>query len=266
MTYQVLNPGRADEHSGPVHERRQLRRRVGLLARRRRHGQLADAQRVRVPGRNEHRARRDATSARLRRSCRRSTTPRSPTRPTTLASTPYQTGERVSRRRELADAVPRPRVVPDSEGGRAVQRDRPIEAERLDRTDRHDGRHATARRWPPNFTNATGTTTYNLIQPGTFYGPRVNTVDLRAAKVLNFGRYKATARRRSLQPLQLEHGPDVQPELRDRVELPGADDDPHAAIREIQRHCRFLITGRTRSGERTRRRSKRRDRGDRRVF
>jgi len=44
-----------------------------------------------------------------------------------------------------------------------------------------------------NFTNATGTTTYNLIQPGTFYGPRVNTVDLRAAKVLTFGRYKATA-------------------------------------------------------------------------
>jgi hypothetical protein len=43
-----------------------------------------------------------------------------------------------------------------------------------------------------NFTNATGTTTYNLIQPGTTYGPRVNTVDLRAAKVLNFGRYKTT--------------------------------------------------------------------------
>jgi hypothetical protein len=43
-----------------------------------------------------------------------------------------------------------------------------------------------------NFTNATGTATYNLVQPGTLYGPRVNTVDLRAAKVLNFGRYKAT--------------------------------------------------------------------------
>jgi hypothetical protein len=43
------------------------------------------------------------------------------------------------------------------------------------------------------FTNAAGTTTYNLIQPGTFYGPRVNTVDLRAAKVLTFGRYRATA-------------------------------------------------------------------------
>jgi len=43
-----------------------------------------------------------------------------------------------------------------------------------------------------NYTNATGTTTYNLIQPGTYYGPRVNTVDLRAAKVLTFGRYKAT--------------------------------------------------------------------------
>jgi hypothetical protein len=44
-----------------------------------------------------------------------------------------------------------------------------------------------------NVTNATGTTTYNVIQPGTFYGPRVNTVDLRAAKVLTFGRTKATA-------------------------------------------------------------------------
>ncbi len=43
------------------------------------------------------------------------------------------------------------------------------------------------------FTNAAGTTTYNLIQPGTFYGPRINTVDLRAAKVLTFGRYRATA-------------------------------------------------------------------------
>jgi len=38
----------------------------------------------------------------------------------------------------------------------------------------------------------TGTATFNLIQPGTFYGPRVNTVDLRAAKVLKFGRYTAT--------------------------------------------------------------------------
>ena len=35
--------------------------------------------------------------------------------------------------------------------------------------------------------------TYNLVQPGTFYGPRVNLVNLRAAKVLNLGRYKATA-------------------------------------------------------------------------
>jgi carboxypeptidase family protein len=36
-------------------------------------------------------------------------------------------------------------------------------------------------------------TTYNLVQPGTFYGPRVNLVNLRAAKVLTLGRYKATA-------------------------------------------------------------------------
>jgi len=39
----------------------------------------------------------------------------------------------------------------------------------------------------------TPTTTYNLVQPGTFYGPRVNLINLRAAKVLSFGRYKATA-------------------------------------------------------------------------
>ena len=43
------------------------------------------------------------------------------------------------------------------------------------------------------FTNATGTATYNLIQPGTFYGPRINLVNLRAAKVLTFGHSKATA-------------------------------------------------------------------------
>jgi hypothetical protein len=43
------------------------------------------------------------------------------------------------------------------------------------------------------FTNATGTATYNLVQPGTFYGPRINLVNLRAAKVLTFGRTKATA-------------------------------------------------------------------------
>jgi len=35
--------------------------------------------------------------------------------------------------------------------------------------------------------------TYNLIQPGTFYGPRVNLVNLRAGKVLTFARWKATA-------------------------------------------------------------------------
>jgi len=35
--------------------------------------------------------------------------------------------------------------------------------------------------------------TYNLIQPGTFFGPRINLVNLRAAKVLTFGRTKATA-------------------------------------------------------------------------
>ncbi len=34
--------------------------------------------------------------------------------------------------------------------------------------------------------------TYNLVQPGTFYGPRVNLVNLRAGKVLTFGRWKAT--------------------------------------------------------------------------
>jgi hypothetical protein len=39
----------------------------------------------------------------------------------------------------------------------------------------------------------TPTATYNLIQPGTFYGPRVNLVNLRAGKVLTFGRFKATA-------------------------------------------------------------------------
>jgi hypothetical protein len=44
-----------------------------------------------------------------------------------------------------------------------------------------------------NVTNAAGTATYNVVQPGTFYGPRVNLVNLRAAKVLTFGRRKATA-------------------------------------------------------------------------
>jgi len=44
-----------------------------------------------------------------------------------------------------------------------------------------------------NVTNATGTQTFNVVQPGTFYGPRVNLANLRAAKVLTFGRRKATA-------------------------------------------------------------------------
>ncbi len=44
-----------------------------------------------------------------------------------------------------------------------------------------------------NVTNAAGTATFNVVQPGTFYGPRVNLVNLRAAKVLTFGRAKATA-------------------------------------------------------------------------
>jgi hypothetical protein len=43
-----------------------------------------------------------------------------------------------------------------------------------------------------NVTNAAGTATYNVVQPGTLYGPRVNTVDLRAAKVLTFEKYKLT--------------------------------------------------------------------------
>ncbi len=38
-----------------------------------------------------------------------------------------------------------------------------------------------------------GTQTVNLVQPGTLYGPRINTVDLRIAKVLNLGRARTTA-------------------------------------------------------------------------
>lgn len=45
-----------------------------------------------------------------------------------------------------------------------------------------------------NLTSGAGptATTYNLLQPGTVYGPRVNTVDFRAAKVLSFGRTRTT--------------------------------------------------------------------------
>ena len=69
-------------------------------------------------------------------------------------------------------------------------------------------------------------------------------VDLRAAKVLNFGRYKATAGVDLYNLLQLEHGAHVQSELRHRVELSAADDDPDAAFRETERDCRLLMHAR----------------------
>ncbi len=40
---------------------------------------------------------------------------------------------------------------------------------------------------------ATGTTTVNLVQPGSFYGPRFNQIDARLGKVLRFGNRRAVA-------------------------------------------------------------------------
>ena len=40
---------------------------------------------------------------------------------------------------------------------------------------------------------ATGTTTVNLIQPGSFYGPRFNQIDVRLGKVMRFGSRRAVA-------------------------------------------------------------------------
>ena len=59
------------------------------------------------------------------------------------------------------------------------------------------------------------TQTVNLVKPGEVYGPRINAVDMRFAKILRFGAHADQRRHRPLQPLQREHGHHVQPGLRD---------------------------------------------------
>ena len=48
--------------------------------------------------------------------------------------------------------------------------------------------------------------TVNLVEPGKLYGDRINQLDLRFAKVLNFGRTRTNVGDRSLQ--RAEHQPD----------------------------------------------------------
>ena len=45
---------------------------------------------------------------------------------------------------------------------------------------------------PPVYRSGSPTITVNLVEPGTLYGDRVNQVDMRFAKVLRFGRTRAT--------------------------------------------------------------------------
>ena len=56
--------------------------------------------------------------------------------------------------------------------------------------------------------------TVNLSKQGDIYPDRLNTVDMRFSKILRFGRTRSQRRDRSLQPVQREHGDDVQPGLR----------------------------------------------------
>ena len=91
-----------------------------------------------------------------------------------------------------------------------------------------------------NYTNATGTTTYNLIQPGTTYGPRVNTVDLRAAKVLNFGRYKTTIGADLYNLFNSNTGLTFNQNYGTGSNYLRAHDDPHAAVPANQCHGELL--------------------------
>ena len=60
------------------------------------------------------------------------------------------------------------------------------------------------------------TQSVNIVLPGEVYGPRINSVDFRFAKVLRFGAHADQRRARPLQPVQREHGNGVQPGLRRR--------------------------------------------------
>jgi hypothetical protein len=189
MTYQVLNPG-VPTNIQDLYERQQLRRRIGLLARRRRDDQCADAQRLRVSGRHEHRPRRDGL-LRARAQMLEIYNPALTNAANNLASTAYQPASAchqaenwLTQFRGLASyQIPRIDVLFSA----TLQSAPNASTGPTDTTVGSNGTSLTANYSP------TPTTTYNLVQPGTFYGPRVNLINLRAAKVLNFGRYKATA-------------------------------------------------------------------------
>ena len=50
------------------------------------------------------------------------------------------------------------------------------------------------------------TQSVNIVLPGEVYGPRINTVDFRFAKVLRFGAHADQRRARPLQPVQRNTG------------------------------------------------------------
>ena len=90
------------------------------------------------------------------------------------------------------------------------------------------------------------TITVNLIEPGTFYGDRVNQIDLRFAKILRFGRTRFNVGFDIYNVDELGAGADLQPELRaadggqPRRLMADADVGAAAAVREVQRADRLL--------------------------
>ena len=84
----------------------------------------------------------------------------------------------------------------------------------------------------------------NLLQPGELYGDYVRQVDIRAGKILRFGRTRTLVGDRHLQPVQRESRADVSADVHGGgADLVQPDDAADAALRAVQRDGRFLISG-----------------------
>ena len=86
--------------------------------------------------------------------------------------------------------------------------------------------------------------TVDLTLPGEVYADRINSVDMRVAKVFRFHGYRSRHRLRLLQPVQREYRHRVQPGLRrglERSELAGGERRAQSALCAVQFHDQLLI-------------------------